>query len=419
MSCDDVPQKRPMSLIDFVVVSYPFAIVRGMEWESWLRRWSEEWIRATEPDRLDPEVVRRRWLGFDPADEAAVAAAEERLGCGLPPSYRDFLLTTDGWRDAGMFVWRMRDTGNLAWLRDAEPHWEIWVDLDEDDPPPEDGDWFTRGLAISLEADAGVLFLDSGDVDEDGEWAAYSLFSWRAQPPTRYPSFRALMESLYAQFHSMRRPEGETRESWEVKVEQARIDALSGDFEGAEAALEAAERFGIERATVLLDQLLCFLGKPSPKRWLMYPSPESESLLDDPMFTEELLPLLFAEHARMGRPPGHSNIPHEKSSLQMALNFDQPRLELLVAEYQWRLRRPGHRLRYGEPEFDARIHAALDRHAGDPDALWEAVRDALPHWRPRSPDHIAPVVLLADPVLAELIDERRGRELLSIPRGDR
>ncbi|MBP2328745.1 hypothetical protein JOF56_009130 [Kibdelosporangium banguiense] len=46
---------------------------------------------------------------------------------------------------------------------------------------------------ISLQADAGILFLDPGDVDDAGEWAAYSLFSWRAAPPIRFPSFTALM----------------------------------------------------------------------------------------------------------------------------------------------------------------------------------------------------------------------------------
>lgn len=231
-----------------------------MDWKPWLARWSEEWIRAAEePEELEPEVVRDRRLGFAPATPEAVEAGEERIGKRLPPSYREFLLTTDGWRDAGIFVWRMADTSTLGWVRDLESHWTEWDDLEgaeESATGP-----VTRGLLISAEADAGILFLDPGDVDESGEWAAYSLFSWRAAPPVRHPSFLALMEDLYAEFHRMRRPEGETRDEWEAKVEQARVEALAGAVDEAEAVLREAVEYGNTRAQLLLAQLGCFLKR--------------------------------------------------------------------------------------------------------------------------------------------------------------
>ncbi|WP_281201855.1 hypothetical protein [Nocardia coubleae] len=43
----------------------------------------------------------------------------------------------------------------------------------------------------------------------------------------------------------------------------------------------------------------------------------------------------------------------------------------------------------------------------------------MTHWQPRTPDHIAPVALLADPVLAYSLTPERGRALLSQPRGGR
>ncbi|MGW5517157.1 SMI1/KNR4 family protein [Nocardia africana] len=49
-----------------------------------------------------------------PATSEVVAAAEARIGRSLPPSYRELLLTTDGWREAGSFVSRMRDTSEDA-----------------------------------------------------------------------------------------------------------------------------------------------------------------------------------------------------------------------------------------------------------------------------------------------------------------
>ncbi|MBF6333014.1 SMI1/KNR4 family protein [Nocardia transvalensis] len=383
-----------------------------MSWKPLLSRWSEEWIRSREPGQEDPEILRDGWLGFAPATEDAVAAAEVRIGRRLPPSYREFLLTTDGWRHAD-FVDRMRDTSDIGWLRDIEPFWEAsWKDLCYEYPAPENGNPLGRGLLISREADAGILFLDPGDVDAAGEWAAYELFAW-GEGPIRFPSFAALMEDLYASFHRFDHPEGETRDSWDVTVEQARRAALSGAVDAAEQALEQAEKFGRDRATVLRAQLQLFLARDhmytrqSLNRWVGS-APESADFPDDPLFTAELLPVLFADHIANARP-------FQGTVLQMAMHDE--RTHLVIGEYQARLRRGGPSLDFGNPEFDASIRQALREHADDSDALWEAVCAALVRWRPRTPDHIAPIVLLADPTLAETLTPERGRALLAQPRG--
>jgi hypothetical protein len=395
----------------------------AVNWKPWLARWSREWISSAESGTLESNVLRDGWLGYAPATPDAIAAAETRLGVRLPPSYRDFLLTTDGWRDAGMFVSQMRDTSSVGWLADIESFWaEGWDEFyapDGGEDDPEARNPFSRGLMISLEADAGVLFLDPEDVDGVGEWAAYSHFSWRAEPPTRFPSFTALMEHLYAEFHQMRHPEGETRDTWDTRVEQARIDALAGQIDAPSAVLAQAQEFGRNRAALLHVQILFFLGEEYAAQrllsHLLFPGFRPENLLTDPLFTEELLPLLFIEHARSAT-PAHSSI------LQAALIGQRPEtreLEVVIAEYQGRLRQPDHRLSFGNPEFDSLIRAAVTQHRGEPEVLWQAVVSALPQWRPRSADHIAPVVLLADRVIADAITLARGRELLSQPRGDR
>ncbi|GAB2521615.1 SMI1/KNR4 family protein [Nocardia heshunensis] len=389
-----------------------------MEWKPWLSRWSEEWIRGSEPGTVEPEVVRGRWLGFAPASESEVAAAEARIGRTLPPSYREFLLTTNGWRNAGYSVRRMRDTSNLGWLRDLESNWESWEELSSDpNPQPENGNRFTRGLLISLDVDLGVLFLDPGDVDAAGEWAAYDLGAWNESGPTRYPSFSALMEDLYAETHRMLQPTGDTRDQWDVQVEQARRDALAGDTNSATALLVEAEKFGRERATLLRVQLQLFLERESSltnqslSRVLRMDA-VSEGFLTTPLFTEELLPYLFVQHARDSRP-------YLATVLQGAMIEQAPVIQLAIGEYQARLRYSGPALDFGDPGFDALIRQALAAHPSDSEALWQAVRTAMRHWVPRSPDHIAPVVLLAHPVLAEMFTPERGRELLSLPRGER
>ncbi|MCQ4043831.1 hypothetical protein ACFOSC_26720 [Streptantibioticus rubrisoli] len=50
------------------------------------------------------------------------------------------------------------------------------------------------------------------------------------------------------------------------------------------------------------------------------------------------------------------------------------------------------------------------------DAAWPELKEAIRLWRPLHDDHIVPVVLFADPVLAEMITEERGREILSMCR---
>jgi hypothetical protein len=51
------------------------------------------------------------------------------------------------------------------------------------------------------------------------------------------------------------------------------------------------------------------------------------------------------------------------------------------------------------------------------DAAWSDLLRTLTLRRPVSVNHIAPVVLFADPVLIEMITPDRGRELLATPRG--
>jgi hypothetical protein len=48
---------------------------------------------------------------------------------------------------------------------------------------------------------------------------------------------------------------------------------------------------------------------------------------------------------------------------------------------------------------------------------WPELRAAIRLWRPVCEDHVAPISLFADPVLAQLITRERGREILATPRG--
>ncbi|MEU2741874.1 SMI1/KNR4 family protein [Streptomyces sp. NPDC007095] len=440
-------------------------------WRPFLEQWSAEWIAGHDPDKDAPlaqEVVRDAWLGFAPASEAEVAAAAPRLGRRLPPSLREFLLVTNGWRDAGNFIYRLAGAAELEWLRDTDDRtWiEVWEDLAEDDvEEDEDGEEafdvqeakvLARCLRLSLEGDAAVMLLDPDDVDVDGEWAAYWLASWSGEGPERYGSFHGLMRRQWVSFHALRKPPGATRDHWDAEVERARCEALAGAVDGPLSVFAQAHEYGRERADVLSMQMKAMLGD-----WrghiasLMWYRPGNDDLLLSPLFTAELLPLLVRQDQL-----AH---PHDLRPLPRLKEHAPAPVRALVADYEARAAEPGFRLTFGGPEFDAAVHAVADRLAGQPafqapdeppirtgpivvtlyagggprpepdpmsdpakvrtaraglcDEAWPELRAALRLWHPVCEDHIAPISLFADPVLAQLITPDRGREILATPRG--
>lgn len=287
------------------------------------------------------------------------------------------------------------------------------------------------------------MFLDPEDVDADGEWAAYWLASWSGEGPERHDSFYDLMHDLYEGFHALRKPPGETREHWAAEVERARLAALAGQVDEPLGILEAAERYGLERATLLRFQMLAMLGD-----WYAASMDDAVRAMDltDPLFGTELLPLLFAEDRLM-----HHG---ELFTLNGLMRAEEGPAPPLIAEYQARLRAPGFRIVFGEPNFDAAVRHVVDRLSADPayrympdpfaagrssgtagigfadfervrearrrlaDEAWPELWEAIGLWKPLSPDHIAPVVLFAHPILAEIITADRGRQILSMRRGD-
>ncbi|MEV5787801.1 SMI1/KNR4 family protein [Streptomyces sp. NPDC052287] len=440
-------------------------------WRPFLKQWSAEWIAGHDPDKDAPlaqEVVRDAWLGFAPASEAEVAAAEARLGRRLPPSLREFLLVTNGWRDAGHFIYRLAGAAELEWLRDTDDRtWiEVWEDFAEDDlEEDEDGEEafgvqeakvLARCLRLSLEGDAAVMLLDPDDVDVDGEWAAYWLASWSGEGPERYDSFHGLMRRQWVSFHALRKPPGATRDHWDAEVERARCEALAGAVDGPLSVFAQAHEYGRERADVLSMQMKAMLGD-----WrghiasLMWYRPGNDDLLLSPLFAAELLPLLVWQDQL-----AH---PHDLRPLPRLKEHAPAPVRALVADYEARAAEPGFRLTFGGPEFDAAVHAVADRLAGQPafqapdeppirtgpivvtlyagggprpepdpmsdpakvrtaraglcDEAWPELRAALRLWHPVCEDHIVPISLFADPVLAQLITPDRGREILATHRG--
>ncbi|MEH0420602.1 SMI1/KNR4 family protein [Streptomyces sp. B21-083] len=388
----------------------------AFDWRSFLLRWSEEWAHHL-PSReargeVDEAARRAGWLGFPAASEERIAAMEERLGRRMPPSYREFLKVSDGWRHAGGFVWLLAGTEDTRWHNDESGLAEMFEEyLDEDAGPEErqEVDLWRRGLQLDVEGDAIYVLLDPEDVDEDGEWAVYTWASWRASAPERYANFLEFMQDMHREFHSLRsgRSDGEpvfandTTRKLDALVEEARLKALRGGWERAVKTLDEAKGYGRPRAAGLGDQIRRLLGQTS----MVY----FDGLVTDPRYAFELLPPLVAEHA------AHSY--WDDSTLMFHLRGADDGLVSLAYGTLDQVRNGTYRYSAAGPFGEAVERARQLARWGDTDRAWRTLTDALPLWEPLGPDHLAPLGWVADPLLGPLLTPERGRELLSTPRG--
>ncbi|OPF81640.1 cell wall assembly protein [Streptomyces antioxidans] len=383
----------------------------AFDWRSFLLRWSGEWADSLSDDETrseDDEAARQaRWLGFPPASEERIAAMEARLGRRMPPSYREFLKVSDGWRHAGGFVWLLAGTEDAHWHNNESGL--AGLDEDELDEVRREAGIWRRGLQLDVESDVTHVLLDPEDVDEDGEWAVYTWASWRAAPPEWQANFLAFMRDMYREFHSLRAHQSEEEEpvfandttrELDAQVEEARLEALRGGWERAAAALDEANAYGRPRAVGLGDQIRRLLGRTGI---------DFDALVTDRQYAPELLPPLVAEHAAHSYP--------DDSTLTFPLRGADDDLVSLAHATLEQVRNGTYRYTAAGPFGEAVERARELARWGDTDGAWRTLISALPLWEPLGPDHLAPLGWVADPVLGPLLTPERGRELLSTPRG--
>ncbi|MFF4398741.1 SMI1/KNR4 family protein [Streptomyces sp. NPDC001480] len=379
----------------------------SFNWHVFLRRWQEEWVPRADGGEGGGQAVVP--LGRPGADEAVTAAAEERLGRRLPPSYREFLAVSDGWHvDQTAGIYQLGGAADIDWFRDPYDMTSLYEQNLDDNSRSEDvllaGMW-QRSLRLETDSDMSYALLDPGDSDQDGEWALYVYKGWSGEVPDRYSSFRAYMEAMYRGFHGDRAASPDfvnaTTRARDADVEAARLLALRGRYEEALPLLEEARSFGRPRSTVLLNQLRHL---PAPHNSQGY-----GDLVADPRYLPEILPVEAMEPARGDRRSGGDDHWLRMMSARGAARE--------AAEAVLRTMRDGtHRYAPPGPWGRAVAEAWESARWGATDAAWRVLRDALPLWEAPGPSLIAPVGLLADPVLGPLVTPERGREILATPR---
>jgi hypothetical protein len=192
-------------------------------WHDLLVQWSNKLItQNVEPQLWFPQARLSRWLGTTGATEEQIRATESQLKTTLPPAYRTFLATTNGWSVLTPFVWRVYPVEEIGWYGPRYPDnlailrgdfnnnpigvmaklfgWDTASASGDDDEIP------VSQLQSALEivggnyTDAVEYVLNPHVQTADGEWEAWIIRWWKPTRMERYASFWKLMQ---AEYHSL------------------------------------------------------------------------------------------------------------------------------------------------------------------------------------------------------------------------
>ena len=176
----------------------------SFSWERILKRWSDAIIESGEPCDLLPDARANRWVGYSPATDDDIVAAEDRLQCLLPPSYKSFLKITNGWPLVSDSVRKLLPIQSVRMLSEAEPAivdaWSKVPELDSPDAPDYTlrGSHYSHVLKISDYND-GCFLLNPLVITRESECQACFFANWIPGAEC-YPSFQDLLLRQYEAF---------------------------------------------------------------------------------------------------------------------------------------------------------------------------------------------------------------------------
>ena len=242
-------------------------------WRTFLKKVSRDLLKNISiREDLPKDVIDTSWLGYDGASEEAINTLEERLGKSLPPSYRSFLVETNGWRQCGAFIYNLWPCSKVAWFRERN---QDWIDAYlEAGPEPEVSDdeyyvyddsqdagrfrhkYLESALEISDVGDSAVLLLNPEVVDDKGEWEAWLFANW-LPGARRYRSFRDLMQEEHASFLLLQKELKSSKSKYGNAGQQA---ARRGETDKAMGLLRARAALGDQSSAVSLAELCAFRG---------------------------------------------------------------------------------------------------------------------------------------------------------------
>jgi hypothetical protein len=192
-------------------------------WEKLLKDWSK--AMADSGQSIAGGLMTHKWApwaGSEPATDAQISAAEQRLETSLPRSYKDFLRLSNGWRlidPSVTVIWSIEKVSRLA---DSQPEIVEAYSRLPDVGAPSGGDGgcvdptdFAHMIQISAFGD-GCFLLNPRIRTGRGECQACFFASWApgAEP---YPSFKHLMIDRYEAFVAANPPPGSPRRGRSIR----------------------------------------------------------------------------------------------------------------------------------------------------------------------------------------------------------
>ena len=212
------------------------ASLKTFNWYKFLGQWSQEFLATSKNlGHLPAEIIESDWLGYPGATEEQITQAEERLNVSLPPSYREFLKVSNGWRQTTPFIYRIWSIEEIEWfikrhhswinsfiqtqMRSRHDYHQNGHQLNGHVPRIPDSEYFLYGeeqdcskirpeylstaLEISDKGESAIYLLNPKIQTGDGEWEAWFFGNW-LPGADRYPSFQEMMQAEYKNFLEMR-----------------------------------------------------------------------------------------------------------------------------------------------------------------------------------------------------------------------
>jgi hypothetical protein len=177
------------------------------DWQGLMTQWNKTLLDNGYGERLEPEAGN--WFGKKGATEEQIVQLEKRLGKTLPPSYREFLSFSNGWKYPTAFIDELWSTDKVEWFSVRNQDWaDIWSSWDyaSDEEYFKYGDEQNEGilrteymqtaLEISDVGDSAIYLLNPQIVTPDGEWEAWFVATW-LPGANRYHSFWEMMQGEY------------------------------------------------------------------------------------------------------------------------------------------------------------------------------------------------------------------------------
>lgn len=188
--------------------------IPSMNWNALLNNISQTLLANNDLlEKFKSEKIT--WLGFECASEHEIQHQEIRLKAELPPSYKEFLKVSNGFKQLNCFIWNILSKDKIDWLEKFDPSFfklystefkdafnatdeEYFVYGDEQKMTNFRSEYLLNSLAISEWGDAAILLLNP-KVKFGDEWEAWMFAVWH-HGPVRYKSFGDLIQGEYSSY---------------------------------------------------------------------------------------------------------------------------------------------------------------------------------------------------------------------------